>query len=118
MIVSEKGPQPIGLDPKTGKNIYVLLGRFGPYVQVGEITEEQPKPRRASIPPDISSQHITLDQALFLLTLSSRQSGPHPETKTTIIANKGRFGPYVQHGYISDRFVKKTMCLRYHLSEL
>jgi DNA topoisomerase-1 len=99
LIVSEKGPQPIGLDPKTGKNIYVLLGRFGPYVQVGEITEEQPKPRRASIPPDISSQHITLDQALFLLTLP-RELGPHPETKTTIIANKGRFGPYVQHGDI------------------
>jgi DNA topoisomerase-1 len=99
LIVSEKGPQPIGLDPKTKQNIYVLLGRFGPYVQVGEITEEAPKPRRASIPPDISSQHITLDQALHLLTLP-RELGPHPETKTMIIANKGRFGPYVQHGDI------------------
>lgn len=99
LTISEKGPQPIGLDPKTGKNIYVLLGRFGPYVQVGEITEEAPKPRRASIPPEISSQHITLEQALHLLTLP-RELGAHPETKTMIIANKGRFGPYVQHGDI------------------
>jgi DNA topoisomerase-1 len=99
LVISEKGPQPIGVDPKTKQNIYVLLGRFGPYVQVGEITEEQPKPRRASIPPDISSQNITMDQALFLLTLP-RELGPHPETQKQIIANKGRFGPYVQHGDI------------------
>ena len=99
IVVSEKGPQPIGVDPKTKQNIYVLLGRFGPYVQLGEITEAVPKPRRASIPPDMSSQHLTLEQALHLLTLP-RELGQHPETKTNIIANKGRFGPYVQHGDI------------------
>lgn len=97
IIVSEKGPQSIGKDPKTDQNIYVLLGRFGPYVQLGEVTEEKPKPKRASVPPDISSQHITLEQALHLLTLP-RELGSHPESKKTILANKGRFGPYVQHG--------------------
>lgn len=99
LIVSEKGPQPIGVDPKTKQNIYVLLGRFGPYVQLGEITEAVPKPRRASVPPDMSSQHLTMEQALHLLTLP-RELGLHPETKTAIMANKGRFGPYVQHGDI------------------
>lgn len=99
LIVSKKGPQPIGVDPETKKNIYILLGRFGPYVQLGEITEEVQKPKRASVPPEISSQHITLEQALHLLTLP-RELGLHPETKTKILANKGRFGPYVQHGDI------------------
>ncbi len=101
LIVSEKGPQSIGKDPKTDKNIYVLLGRFGPYVQLGEIVEgkDAPKPKRASVPPDMSSQHLTLEQALHLLTLP-RELGAHPETTTIVMANKGRFGPYVQHGDI------------------
>ncbi|MCB0327156.1 MAG: type I DNA topoisomerase [Bdellovibrionales bacterium] len=96
IAVSEKGPQPIGQHPETKENIYVLLGRFGPYVQQGEITEEQPKPRRASIPKEINSQEITLEEALKLLILP-RDLGTHPETGKEILANRGRFGPYVVH---------------------
>lgn len=48
LIASEKGPQSMGKDPKTGMDVYCLSGRFGPYVQLGEVTEEKPKPRRAS----------------------------------------------------------------------
>jgi DNA topoisomerase-1 len=96
ILMSEKGPQPIGTHPDTNENIYVLLGRYGPYAQQGEVTEEVPKPRRASIPKDINSREITLEQALKLLQLP-RELGMHPETGKPILANRGRFGPYVVH---------------------
>ncbi|MEZ4705520.1 MAG: type I DNA topoisomerase [Bdellovibrionota bacterium] len=96
VAVSEKGPQPIGKHPDTQENIYVLLGRFGPYVQQGELTEDNPKPRRASIPKEINSQEVTLDQAVQLLVLP-RNLGNHPETGKEILANRGRFGPYIVH---------------------
>ena len=99
LTVSKRGPQPIGVDPETKQNIYVLLGRFGPYVQLGEITEAVPKPKRASIPPEMNSQNLSMAEALHLLTLP-KELGFHPETKTKVMANKGRFGPYVQHGDI------------------
>ncbi|MCB0272049.1 MAG: type I DNA topoisomerase [Bdellovibrionales bacterium] len=93
--VSQKGPQPIGKHPETGDNIYALLGRFGPYVQLGEMTDDKPKPKRASIPKEISPTEITLDQAVQLLILP-RELGPDPKTGNMVKANKGRFGPYVQ----------------------
>jgi DNA topoisomerase-1 len=91
-----RGPQSIGKDPKSGKNVYVLSGRFGPYVQLGEVTEAEPKPRRASIPKLEDPKNITLERALQLLSLP-RDLGPHPETGKMIQANIGRFGPYVVH---------------------
>src|SRR5690606_15440705 len=83
--VSKKGPQSIGTHPETGENIYALLGRFGPYVQLGEITDEKPKPKRASIPASINVAEITLEQAVHLLILP-RTLGEHPETKKPILA--------------------------------
>lgn len=96
LTVSKKGPQSIGKDPKTGQQIYCLIGRFGPYVQLGEITDEVPKPRRASVPRDIKYTEITVEQAMQLLSLP-RELGKHPTTGEPILANRGRFGPYVQH---------------------
>lgn len=95
--VSKKGPQPIGTHPDTGDNIYALLGRYGPYVQLGEVTDENPKPKRASIPKSINVTEITLDEAVHLLILP-RTLGADPETGEEIRCNLGRFGPYVQKG--------------------
>lgn len=93
----EKGPQSLGKDSKTGQDIYVLIGRYGPYVQLGETPEDKKiKPRRASIPKGISPQEVTLEQALQYLSLP-RVLGKHPETGEEIVANNGRFGPYVVH---------------------
>ncbi len=72
-------------------------GRFGPYVQRGEATEEQPKPPRASLPKGWPVSEMDLDRALQLLNLP-RQIGPHPEDGLPIEAAIGRFGPYVKHG--------------------
>ncbi|HVJ63935.1 MAG TPA: type I DNA topoisomerase [Bdellovibrionota bacterium] len=94
--ISAEGPKPIGVDPETKLNIYCLLGRFGPYVQLGEVTDDMPKPKRSSVPKGMNPAEITLDQALHLLALP-RDLGVHPTSKKPIVANRGRFGPYVMH---------------------
>lgn len=99
---------PIGNDPQTGEPIFVLNGRFGPYVQVGDPKaikekeskakkgEKKEKPRRASIPKDKNPDEVTLEEALKYLSLP-RELGAHPETGEMITANIGRFGPYIVH---------------------
>ncbi|OWU86430.1 DNA topoisomerase I [Oceanicola sp. 22II-s10i] len=72
-------------------------GRFGPYVQRGEATEEVPKPPRASLPKGWAVEDIDLEKALTLLNLP-RQIGPHPEDGETVEAGIGRYGPFVRHG--------------------
>ncbi|SFC38770.1 type I DNA topoisomerase [Tropicimonas isoalkanivorans] len=74
-------------------------GRFGPYVQRGDATEETPKPPRASLPKTWSADAMDLEKALTLLSLP-RQIGPHPEDGEMIEAAIGRFGPYVRHGKV------------------
>lgn len=91
-----KQDEPIGTDPESGLPITVLNGRFGPYLQIGEKTKENPKPRRASIPKEIEPSIITMEQALKFLSLP-RNLGAHPTTGKDILANNGRFGPYVMH---------------------
>lgn len=88
--------KPIGTDEKTGLPIFVLDGRFGPYVQLGEKTKSTPKPRRASIPKEKDLTTITQEDALKYLSLP-RVLGVHPETGKEITASVGRFGPYIAH---------------------
>jgi DNA topoisomerase-1 len=92
----DESPQAMGVHPETGQNMYVLTGRYGPYVQLGEVTEENPKPRRASIPRGVNPASLSPEQAVELL-LFPRELGVHPETGKPVAANKGRFGPYVMH---------------------
>jgi DNA topoisomerase-1 len=91
-----EGPTPIGKDPKTKKNIYCLVGRYGAYFQLGEVTEENSKPKRASLPKGKDPKTVTIDEAVLALSLP-RELGVHPETKKPVLANNGRFGPYVMH---------------------
>ncbi|WP_116131044.1 type I DNA topoisomerase [Tropicimonas sp. IMCC34043] len=74
-------------------------GRYGPYVQRGDATEENPKPPRASLPKGWSPDDIDLAKALMLLNLP-REIGPHPEDGEMIEAGIGRFGPFVKHGKV------------------
>ncbi len=133
-----KSEDPLGIHPEEKKPIYVMNGRFGPYVQLGEspkipkktkfekghkkTAEEKelvkkeneaikeaktlPKPKMASIPPSIKPEDITLEEAVHLLILP-RTLGQHPEDGEPVIANVGRFGPYVGHNR-EFRSIKKT----------
>ncbi len=91
-----EGPDKIGFHPETGEPIYQRIGPYGPYVQLGDETEENPKPKRASLPKGTNPQQVTLEMAAGLLALP-RTLGSHPETGAKIQANLGRFGPYVVH---------------------
>ncbi|MGZ8475297.1 MAG: type I DNA topoisomerase, partial [Candidatus Limnocylindria bacterium] len=94
-----KGPSSVGTDPASGLPVYVMTGRFGPYAQLGETPEKgsTEKPRRASLTADDDPASITLDRALELLSLP-RLVGNDAETGADIVANFGRFGPYVKRG--------------------
>lgn len=91
-----EGPDQLGRHPETGEPIFVLIGTYGPYVQLGEASDENPKPKRASLPKGIKTEDLTLDMAVGLLSLP-RNLGTHPDTGGKILAGLGRFGPYVVH---------------------
>ena len=93
------GEREIGVDPKTGRKVFVKIGRFGPLVQIGSADDAE-KPQFAQIPADKSISTITLDEALELFKLP-RTVGQLEGTDVVIGA--GKFGPYVMHNkkYVS-----------------
>ena len=94
---SAEGPakRDIGVDPKTKKAITLLQGPFGWYFQLGD-PEGDKKPKRVSLPKNVAPEAATLEIALKMLALP-RDLGAHPETAKKVVANIGRFGPYVNH---------------------
>ena len=87
------GERQLGNDPKSGRPVFVKIGRFGPVVQVGT-AEDKVKPLFAQIPKEKSIETITLEEAMDLFRLP-REIGSYEGSKVTIGA--GRFGPYVLH---------------------
>jgi DNA topoisomerase-1 len=92
-----EGPMQLGKDPKTDKEVLLMRGPYGFYVQLGP-TEPgaKTKPKRAAWPKNVPVASADLDTALKLLSLP-RQLGNHPETAKPVEANIGPFGPYVKH---------------------
>ena len=87
------GERQVGVEPSTGKPVFVKIGRFGPVVQIGSADDKE-KPRFAQIPSDKSMESITLDDALELFKLP-REIGIFEGEK--VVIGTGRFGPYVLH---------------------
>jgi len=98
--LKKQGPRPLGMHPEQGAPIYVKVGPFGPYLQMGEDPnpeEEEPvKPKRVSIPKNVDPTEVDLDLAVKYIALPKRL-GHHPEDNRVVNAGIGRFGPYVQH---------------------
>ncbi|PZO43207.1 MAG: type I DNA topoisomerase [Leptolyngbya sp.] len=97
-IIKQKveGPDKVGLHPDTGEPIFMRIGPYGPYVQLGEPTDDNPKPKIASLPKGTQPEAVTLEMAVGLLLLP-RKLGQHPDTGASIKAGQGRFGPYIVH---------------------
>ena len=103
VIIKQKvdGPESLGIHPETQEPIYLLVGSYGPYVQLGEVTEENKRPKRTSLPKTIKQEDVTLEIALGLLALP-RKLGEHPESGKPVKVGLGRFGPYVVHDQGKD----------------
>lgn len=107
-------PRVIGNHPEHHKEILLKKGPYGLYLEMedpnppveetGKKKKTKPKPKRASLPKDIDPDALDMDAAVQLLSLP-RYVGVHPETKQDIIANKGRFGPYLQHNSAFTKIV-------------
>lgn len=95
LLAAPKGDVPIGVHPASGENVYVKQGRFGPYVQQGEVTDDH-KPKTASLFKDMKPELVTLEQALELLQLP-RVLGTADDGEE-VTAQNGRYGPYITKG--------------------
>lgn len=93
------GEKELGIDPKSGKPVFVKIGRYGPVVQIGSAEDEE-KPRFSQLPADKSMETITLEEALELFKLP-RTIGQYEDSD--IVIGAGRFGPYILHNkkYVS-----------------
>jgi DNA topoisomerase-1 len=97
MLAAPSSDRVLGDDPETGLPVHVRAGRFGPYVQLGELAEGGPKPRTSSLFASMLPATITLEQALELLRIP-RVVGTDPQDGEEVVAHNGKFGPYLKKG--------------------
>ena len=118
VLASEKterssGERLLGVEPQSGKNVYAKIGRFGAMIQIGESTDKE-RPRFASLTKEQSINTITLEEALNLFKLP-RVVGQY--NGMDIVANTGRFGPYISHNKVNASLPKTSSPMTISLEE-
>lgn len=94
---AQQGPMALGSHPLSGKPIYLKSGRYGPYIQEGDLVEGEEKPKMASLLPGMVLEEVDLETALKILSLP-RSLGLDAESGEEVVVSNGRFGPYVKRG--------------------
>jgi DNA topoisomerase I len=117
ILAAPSGDRELGPDPETGLTVLVRNGRYGPYVQLGEVESgSKQKPRTASLFKTMTVETVTLDDALRLLTLP-RLVGVDPADGSDIMALNGRYGPYLKKGTDSRSLTDEEQLLSITLEE-
>ena len=140
LLAAPKGDRVVGVDPVSGLKVFAKAGRFGPYVQLGDIESltaiaaelppeldakgkpkkakkaDAPKPKTSSIFATMTVETVTLEEALQLLTLP-RTVGIDPATNEEILASNGKFGPYLKKGVDSRSITSEDQLLTITLDE-
>jgi len=105
----------LGTDPESGLPVQVKAGRFGPYVQVGEVVDGAPKPRTSSLFKSMDPATLTFEQAVDLLRIP-RVVGTDPDG-AEIVAHNGKFGPYLKRGTDSRSLLTEDQLLTVTVDE-
>ena len=116
ILAAPSNDRVLGTDPENGLDVQVKAGRFGPYVQVGDLTEGGEKPRTASLFSTMDPATLTFEQALELLRIP-RTVGTDPETGEDVVAHNGRFGPYLKRGTDTRSLTSEEQLLTVTLDE-
>ena len=110
LLAAPSSDRVLGTDPETGLEVQVKAGRFGPYVQLGELVDGGPKPRTSSLFASMSPATLTFEQALELLRIP-RVVGTDPADGQEIVAYNGKFGPYLKKGTDSRSLLTEDQLL-------
>jgi DNA topoisomerase I len=116
ILAAPSNDRVLGTHPESGLDVQVKAGRFGPYVQEGELTEGGEKPRTASLFSAMDPATLTFEQALELLRIP-RTIGTDPDTGEDVVAHNGRFGPYLKRGSDTRSLASEEQLLTVTLDE-